>query len=75
MFREVYLSLSNSDEAEVAREIVHLLYHHLASHPHELPAICSAHGETPQWSVVDYLAGMTDPYTIRLVERLQSGVS
>lgn len=75
MFQEVYLPVSRGEEAGVAREIVRLLYHHFVTHPKEIPSIDFCHNETPQQTSIDYLAGMTDHYAIRLAERLQPGIS
>ena len=33
------------------------------------------HEETPERAAIDYLAGMTDHYAIRLAEQLRPGIS
>jgi dGTPase len=75
MFRQVYLPLGQSQESAVAREVVTLLYHHLLDGPEQIPPVYFCHGESPQQATVDYLAGMTDHYAIRLAERLRPGIS
>jgi dGTPase len=75
MFQRVYLPLIDSEESKLAQEIVRLLYHHFVDHPEEVPPVYFSHEETPQQAAIDYLAGMTDHYAIRLAERLQPGIS
>jgi dGTPase len=75
MFQQVYLPLGRTEEAEAAREIIRLLYHHFVHHPGEIPPVYFCHEETPQEAAIDYLAGMTDHYAIRLAEGLQPGIS
>jgi dGTPase len=75
MFQEVYLPLGNTQESQVAGELVGLLYHHFVNQPEEVPSVYFCHEETTQQAAVDYLAGMTDHYAIRLAERLEPGIS
>jgi dGTPase len=75
MFEQVYLPLGRTEEAEVARDIVRLLYHHFASNPEEVPPPYFGHGSAPGQAAVDFVAGMTDHYAIRLAERLRPGIS
>jgi dGTPase len=75
MFQQVYLPLGRNQESTVAREIVGLLYHRFINHPEEVPLVYFYHEETPQQAAVDYLAGMTDHYAIRLAEQLEPGIS
>ncbi|HJN88496.1 MAG: deoxyguanosinetriphosphate triphosphohydrolase [Dehalococcoidia bacterium] len=75
MFEQLYLPLGESEESEVARDMVRLLYGHFVLNPEEVPPPYFGQGTTPQQASVDYLAGMTDHYAIRLAERLQPGIS
>ncbi|HLF03753.1 MAG TPA: deoxyguanosinetriphosphate triphosphohydrolase family protein [Dehalococcoidia bacterium] len=75
MFQQVYLPLGRSQESATAQEVVTLLYHHLLDGPEQIPTVYFCHGESPQQAAVDYLAGMTDHYAIRLAERLRPGIS
>jgi dGTPase len=75
MFQQVYLPLSHTQESRVAGELVGLLYHYFVNHPEEVPSVYFCHEETTRQAAVDYLAGMTDHYAIRLAERLEPGIS
>ena len=75
MFEQVYLPLGQSAEAEAARDIVRTLYHHFRRNPEEIPPPYFGPDEAPEQAAIDYLAGMTDHYAIRLAERLKPGVS
>jgi len=75
MFQKVYLPVSGGEEGEVAREIVRLLYHHFMAHPGEVPPVYFCHQEMLPQATVDFLAGMTDHYAIRLAERIRPGIS
>ena len=75
MFERVYLPLGLTAEAEAARDIVRILYHHFASNPEEVPPPYFGLGETPERAAVDFLAGMTDQYAIRLAEAMRPGIS
>lgn len=75
MFREVYLPLGRSQESEVAREMVCLIFNELVAHPERIPAAYFCHEETADQAAVDFLSGMTDHYAIRLAEELTPGIS
>ena len=75
MFQRLYLPLGTGEEAEAARGIVRLLYRHFVAEPEEVPPPYFGPGVSPQQAAVDYLAGMTDHYAIRLAEGLQPGIS
>jgi dGTPase len=75
MFQQVYLPLGRSPETAVAKEVVTLLYRHLLDAPDQVPPVYFSHGEGPPQAAVDYLAGMTDHYAIRLAEQLRPGIS
>ena len=75
MFEKVYLPLGLTAEAEVARDIVRALYHHFIRNPEEVPPPYFRYGQSPEQAAVDFLAGMTDHYAIRLGEELRPGIS
>jgi len=75
MFQQVYLPLGQREESQAAREMVRLLYRHLLDSPDHIPQVFFSHGEDAQQAAVDYLAGMTDHYAIRLAEQLQPDIS
>ena len=53
-----------------ARGVVGNLYDYFCAHPGELPADFQDTEEPAARRVVDYIAGMTDQYATRLVERI-----
>ena len=75
MFERVYLPLGRSAQSEAARDVVRTLYYHFLKNPEEVPPPYFGPGESPERAAVDYLAGMTDHYAIRLAEQLKPGVS
>lgn len=58
------------EEAERAREVVRLLYGHFLKHEEKLPLEYALRDENLERKVVDYIAGMTDNYALRLAEEL-----
>ena len=75
MFQEVYLPLGRSNESEVARDMIRLLYQELVNRPERIPPAYFYHEETPEQAAIDFLSGMTDHYAIRLAEELKPGIS
>ena len=75
MFQEVYLPLGKTEEAEVAREIIRVLFQRFVKHPDQIPPAYFRHEENENQAAVDYLSGMTDHYAIRQAEALQPGIS
>jgi dGTPase len=75
MFQEVYLPLGETEESEVAREIIRVLFQHFVEHPEHIPPAYFRHEENENQAAVDYLSGMTDHYAIRQAEALQAGIS
>ena len=75
MFERVYLPLGLTTEAEAARDIVQAIYYYFSRNPEEVPPPYFGHGQTPEQAAVDFLAGMTDHYAIRLGEELRPGIS
>ncbi len=75
MFHEVYLPLGETEESEVAREIIRVLFQHFVEHPEHIPPAYFRHEENENQAAVDYLSGMTDHYAIRQAEALQPGIS
>ncbi len=70
LYKNVYLnSRAKADDGKV-RIMIEMLYTHFLEHPAELPPdlqrINQAHGEPIQRAVVDYVAGMTDRYAIKV---------
>ncbi|MBI2869065.1 MAG: deoxyguanosinetriphosphate triphosphohydrolase [Chloroflexi bacterium] len=69
LFARVYSLQSTHEEAGKAREVVRLLYRYLNTHRERLPGEYRFGSETER-SVVDYIAGMTDQYAVRLAAEI-----
>jgi len=72
LFDRVYNLHSAQEEAARARETLRLLYHYFNEHNAELPSEYSLYSDEVERRVVDYIAGMTDPYASTLAEKLAS---
>ncbi len=70
LFERVYNVNAAQKEAEKAREVLRLLYRYFNEHIAELPPEYSFYSDEPERRVVDYIAGMTDHYALRLAEEL-----
>jgi dGTPase len=70
LFERVYNPLSAREETEQAREVVRSLFRYFNEHGDDMPAEYRVHSDTVERKVVDYIAGMTDQYAIRLAEEL-----
>ena len=70
MFERFYVPEDRGEEGVAAREIVRLLYRHFDENRSTIPG--EYHDE--EWAVVDYIAGMTDQYAIRMAERIEPGI-
>jgi dGTPase len=71
LFEKVYNIRAAQGETEKAREVISSLYDHFKNHPELLPEEYRIHGEAVERSVVDYIAGMTDHYALRLAEEIK----
>ncbi len=70
LFERVYNLRSAQEETEKAREVVRSLYKYFNEHEDRLPTEYRLHSDTTERRVVDYIAGMTDHYAMRLAEEL-----
>jgi len=70
LFERVYNLNAAQEEAQRAREVVRLLYKYFNEHVDELPPEYSFYSDEPERRVVDYIAGMTDQYALRMAEKL-----
>jgi dGTPase len=70
MFRRVYNVLAETEITREARRVVRALFAHLVLHNELLPPEYMKYSDDPERRVVDYIAGMTDLYALRLAERL-----
>jgi len=70
LFERVYNLCSAQEEAEKAREVTRLLYNYFNKHEDKLPSEYHFYSDDTEQGVVDYIAGMTDQYALRLAEEL-----
>jgi dGTPase len=73
MFQHVYRNSQAKDDDKV-RFIVIQLYQHFVEHPDAIPAdlreIVARLGESPAQAALDYVAGMTDRYALKVFNSL-----
>jgi len=67
--RVYYPSLAREDAVKAVR-VVRLLYSYLLKHEAELPREVASLPDSKERKVVDYVAGMTDQYALRLAEEI-----
>ncbi len=70
LFERVYDIRSAQEESEKAREIIRLLYKYFTKHEEKLPPEYRLCSDETERRVVDYIAGMTDHYALRMAEEL-----
>ena len=71
LFERVYTPSTGRADAENARKVVQFLYGYFNKREDKLPAEYRIHTDSTERKVVDYIAGMTDQYALRLAEELQ----
>jgi dGTPase len=71
LFERVYTPSTERADAENAKNVVQFLYRYFNEHADKLPAEYRRHADTTGRGVVDYIAGMTDQYALRLAEELK----
>ncbi len=70
LFNRVYNVRSAQAESKRAREVMRFLYQYFNEHKDRLPPEYRLHSDDTERMVVDYIAGMTDQYALRLAEEL-----
>jgi dGTPase len=70
LFERVYNVNSAQEEAGRARDVIRLLYKYFNEHKDKLPPEYRFYSDATERRVVDYIAGMTDQYALRLAEGL-----
>ncbi len=70
LFDRVYNLQAVQQETEKAREVIRLLYRYFNEHEDKLPSEYCLHSDDTERRVVDYIAGMTDQYALRMAEEL-----
>jgi dGTPase len=68
LFQRVYHVRAAKEETERAREVVRLLYRYFTENANRLPGEFLARADSVERAVVDYIAGMTDQYALRMAE-------
>ncbi len=68
LFERVYDISLAKEEATKARRVVRLLYEHFMKHEEKLPREYALYNEPLARRVVDYIAGMTDQYALRVAD-------
>lgn len=70
LFEKVYNPSVLNEEVERAREVMRHLYRYFMEHEEKLPGEYALYSEPLARRVVDYIAGMTDQYALRLADDL-----
>jgi len=70
LFARVYNVRSAQKETEKARGVIRLLYKYFTENVEKLSSEYHFDGDDIEQGVVDYIAGMTDQYALRLAEEL-----
>jgi len=70
LFERVYNLKSAQGETEKAREVIRSLYQYFNQNEDRIPQEYDIHSTDTEQKVVDYIAGMTDQYALRLAEEL-----
>jgi dGTPase len=72
LFERVYNIRSAQEESEKAREIVRRLYKYFNDYEEKMPPEYSNYKDKLERRVVDYIAGMTDLYAMRIAEEISA---
>jgi dGTPase len=70
LFDRVYYPSLAAEDAVKAREVLRLLYCYFLKHEDKLPRELAALPDSKERKVIDYIAGMTDQYALRLAEEI-----
>ena len=70
LFDKVYYPSLAGEEAVKAGEVLRLLYSHFLKHEDRLPREFASLPDNKERKVIDYIAGMTDQYALRLAEEI-----
>jgi dGTPase len=71
LFKKVYTPSTGRTDAANAKNVVQFLYRYFMEHADKLPAEYRQHADSTARGAVDYIAGMTDQYALRLAEELK----
>jgi len=70
LFDKVYYPSLAGEEAVKAGEVLRQLYSHFLNHEDRLPREFASLPDNEERKVIDYIAGMTDQYALRLAEEI-----
>jgi dGTPase len=70
LFDRVYYPSLSGEDAVKAMEVLRLLYSYFLRHEDKLPRELAALPDSKERKVIDYIAGMTDQYALRLAEEV-----
>ncbi len=70
LFDRVYNPNLAKEETDEARQVIQFLYEHFTAHPEGLAEEDTIYDESVERRVVDYIAGMTDQYALRMAEEI-----
>jgi len=70
LFDRVYYPSLAREEAIKAGKVLRLLYSHFLKHEDKLPREFASLPDNKERKVIDYIAGMTDQYALRLAEEI-----
>ena len=75
MFQHVYMPVGNNSQSQQAKKILAFLHSYCNDYPEAVPEEYWRHDEPGNQRSVDYIAGMTDQFAVRLAEKLRPGIS
>ena len=70
LFDKVYYPSLTKEDAVRAQKVMRLLYSHFLEHEDRLPQEFASLPDNSERKVIDYIAGMTDQYALRLAEEI-----
>jgi len=74
LFDKVYYPSLSAEDAVKAESVLRLLYSHFHEHDDRLPPEFASLPDDRERKVIDYIAGMTDQYALRLAEEISQGL-
>ncbi len=75
LFERVYEPSGKVEQAQRAREMLELLYGYFSTHEEQIPEGSGIERDDPRLRAVDYIAGMTDSYALRVAEAIKPGIT
>ncbi len=75
LFQKVYIPAGQGEEGECARKVMEVLYAYYCRNPQEIPTEYISISDTTERAAVDYIAGMTDRFALRIAEKIRPGIA